>query len=470
MITLSYGFGGRIRDELDEYYRRYKIEEPEEVKKLSVHARRDTFLESELEHITSLHVDEEVIENISLFPNVTSLHFDLDCDLSQRDIQSVIDRYPNLKELSIIEQNDVQLINLSSVPDLQDIKIIGNRDLLRVVGLDKLTDIFNFTFYDNIAYKNYNEMCSFGIDHALEGAQVDLDVLAYPNMVSVVDNDESLKDVFEIASYNIKWNEAVGVNKIDSRLRYSTGQMNIAYKKALDICKKYLRETDSETFKYAVLYAWMCENVSYDTIGVNKDHSLVKDGIKYGLTGGDNGTINAIIHGKCVCQGYTKALQLLTKVAGIYSFDVSCYADPKNQNNPFKNLRFDNKRQKKNGDHSIQKVSLDGKVYYSDATWDASRIQRGGVPNYFLLSKRDISSTHELLGEDRVLTTNYSYSKEEQNALLVKARERIKQVDLEIKRRKELEDLRRCKKDLVEVTKKIVVEEKIPVEKGKGNK
>ena len=75
-----------------------------------------------------------------------------------------------------------------------------------------------------------------------------------------------------------------------------------------------------------------------------------------------------------------------------------------------------------------------------------------------------------MLGEDRVLTTNYSYSKEEQNALLTKARERIKQVDLEIKRRKELEDLRRCKKDLVEATKKIVVEEKIPVEKGKGNK
>ena len=470
MITFSYSLGGRLRDELDKYYRRYNISEPEEVKKLSIHRRRDTFLESELEHITSLHVDEEAIENIRLFPNVTSLHFDLVCKLSQKDIQSVIDRYPNLKELSIIEQNDVQLINLSSVTGLQDIKIIGNRDLIRVVGLDKLIDVFNFAFYDNIAYKNYNEMCQFGIRHALDGAQIDLDVLAYLNMMSILDSDSSLKDVFEIASYNIKWNEAVGLDKMDSRLRYSTGQMNVAYKKALEICEKYLRESDSETLKYAILYAWMCENVSYDKVGVDKGHTFVKDGIRQGVAGGDNGTLNALVYGKCVCQGYTKALQLLTKVAGIYSFDVSCYADPKHQNNPFMNFGFDNERRRNNGDHSIQKVSLDGKVYYSDATWDASRIQRGEKPKYFLLSKRDILATHELLGEDRVSTTNYSYSIEEQNALLTKAKDRIKQVDLEIKRRKELEELRRCKKDLVSVTKKIIVEEKIPTEKGKGNK
>lgn len=467
MITFSYSLGGRLRDELNKYYRRYNISEPEEVKKLSIHRRRDTFLESELEHITSLHVDEEVIENISLFKNVTSLHFDLACKLSQKDIQSVIDRFPNLTELSIIEQDDIQLLNLSNTPNLQDVKIIGNRNLLRVLGLDKLIDVFSFVFYDNIAYKNYNEMCKFGITHALEGAQIDLDVLAYPNMISVLDNDSSLKDVFEIASYNIKWDEAVGLDKMDSRLRYTTGQMNVAYKKALEICEKYLRESDSETLKYAILYAWMCENVSYDKVGVNRGHTLVKDGLRQGVTGGDNGTLNALAYGKCVCQGYTKALQLLTKVAGVFSFDVSCYADPKNQNNPFMNFRFDNERQGNRGDHSIQKVSLDGKVYYSDATWDASRIQRGEKPKYFLLSKRDILTTHELLGEDRVLTTNYSYSKEEQNALLTKAMDRIKQVDLEMKKRKDLENLRRCKKDLVNITKNIINEEKKYTEKGK---
>ena len=82
-------------------------------------------------------------------------------------------------------------------------------------------------------------------------------------------------------------------------------------------------------------------------------------------------------------------------------------------------------------DHSILKVNLNGKIYYSDITWDAGRFQKGKNRNYFLLSKSDISKDHRLLGEAKVFDAGKSVSSQKQEELLKFATERIKQIDQE---------------------------------------
>lgn len=448
MITLPFTLGGKIRDELTKYYRQYKIEEPDEVKALSVYRRRDTFLESELEHVKKLHVDEDVLDYIHLFPNITSLHFDLKCNLSQADIQNVVNRYPNLKELSVIEQNNIQVLNIEGLSNLETLKIIGNNSLRRVIGIDKIANIYDLTLYGNPIYNDYEKLSIAGLKYACDGAQIDLDVLFFPDMMKVLEENKELEEMYELYSSNIKWNEVVGLGKVDSRLRHSSGELKVTYKKALEVCEKYIRETDSEVLKYAILYQWMCENVKYDYNGLDKGHSLIIDGLRRGRTGGANGTVNALVYGYCVCQGYSKALQLLTKVAGIHSYDVECIIKERKSGPVF---ILDNERTANIGDHSIQKVSLDGRVYYSDATWDAGRIQKGNDPEYFLLSKKDISTTHKLVGEENVELSYSSYLPAEQSILLKSASDRIKQVNLEIKRKKELEELNRSRENNLNV-------------------
>lgn len=445
MITLPFALGGRLRDAITAYYRKYKIEEPDEVKALSVYRKRDTFLESEFEHITEIHVDNEMLNYIDLFPNVNKIHFDMHCNLSQYDIQSIIDKYPNIVELSIIEQPNVQIVNIRGLTKLQELKIVGNKNLRKVSGIDCLEDIYKLVFYGNIMYSHYEELCASGIKYATEGSQIDLDVLAFPEMIKVVQDDEELRNLPEHIFYNIKWNEAVGLKKLDSHLRYSSSQMMVVYKKALEICQKYLNEKDSEVYKYAILYQWMCENVKYDHNGLTKGNSLVVDGLRLGEKGGANGTVNALLYRNCVCQGYSKGLQFLTKMAGLHSYDVDCIVDQAHQNIPF--IVVNNERTKHNGDHSIQKVILDGRIYYSDATWDAGRFQRGDKPVYFLLSKKDISTTHKLVGEDSVTISHSSYLPEEQNIILKCASDRIKQIDREFKIQKEIEELRRSREN-----------------------
>ena len=429
MINLPADDGGYIRDYINEYRRKHNIPEPEEIKKL--YDKQSNFLEEELKLVTQLRITKKLVLYLDYFPNLTSINITGNKGLSQQEIQSIINKYPNMKELTIEHQNELQYLDVSSLKKLQDLKLISNKGLIKVVGIDKLSDLHGFTFYDNFLYggnpKDNLMRQVYRISHD-SLAECNLDVLYMPDFIKFLEeNNLKLNDVKDY----LVWSENLksGVEIKHNHLEYKTGELYIAYKEARDIVKKYIKDTDTPEQRFAILYQWMCENIKYDDEALDNNHTHTNDGIAQGRPGGANGTVNAFKYGSCVCQGYSKSMQMLLKLANISSEDIGCVAEEKDLKEP--RIIFDSKIHADESDHSILKVNLNGKIYYNDITWDASRFQKGKNRNYFLLSKSDISKNHRLLGETGVIDAGKSISPQEQEKLLKFAADRIKQMDQE---------------------------------------
>lgn len=429
MINIPSEDGMYIRDYINKYRRKHNIPEPEEIKKL--YDKQSNFLKEELELITKLRITKKLVPYLDYFPNLTSINITGNEGLSQQEIQSIINRYPNMKELTIEHQNELQYLDVSNLSKLQDLQLISNKGLKNVIGIDKLVDLYGFTFYDNQLYgdKPKDDLMQqvYRISHD-SLAECNIDVLYMPDFIKFLEehnlNLDSVKD-YIVWSENLK----SGVEMKHSHLEYKTGELYMAYKKARDIVEKYIKDTDTPEQRFAILYQWMCENVKYDYAALDNNHTHTKDGIVQGRSGGTNGTVNALMYGSCVCQGYSKSMQMLLKLAGIYSVDIGCVAEEKDIKTP--RIIIDNQIHADESDHSILKVNLNGKIYYSDITWDAGRFQKGKNRNYFLLSKSDILKDHRLLGEAKVFDAGKSVSSQKQEELLKFATERIKQIDQE---------------------------------------
>lgn len=442
MITLPNRLGGIIRDSITSYRREHNIPEPDEVKQLSVYRRRDTFLESEFELVRELEIDKDTLAYIDLFPNITSLTIDCLDNLEISDLNNIIYKYPSLEKLSIKGQNNLQYLDVSKLKKLKNLELISNRGLHRVVGLEELESLSQLTFYDNVTYLKEEELCRIVSELAKKGVHSNLDVLYMPTM-----------DRFGISHpENFNWCESVGLGIYGEEIKYSTQELDDAVKKAQEIVGNYIKPTDSTIQKFAVLYQWMCENVKYDFEALANDHIHTQDGQKVGQHGGTNGTVNGLVYGSCVCEGYSKSMQMLLKLCGIPSFDVSCIAEDPSKRTP--SVIINGKKRMHNGDHSILKVNIDGTCYYSDVTWDANRFQNAKERGYFLLSKEDISKDHELVGEKNVFSAFKSVSKTEFQELMQFASQRIKTVDKELEDKKEME--KSPQEKLVDVNKELI--------------
>jgi transglutaminase/protease-like cytokinesis protein 3 len=184
----------------------------------------------------------------------------------------------------------------------------------------------------------------------------------------------------------------------------------------------------------------MCENVKYDYDSLNSMHM---SGDKFSLNGREmrivsgvaadtNGTVTPFIKKACVCQEYTKAMQFLCKMVDIPVFDALCAINTPHEKTPHILFNEPDEIKASNEDHSIQKVNLDGNIYYSDLTWDACYYQAGLTNNkYFLLSHDDISKDHPFVNEKAPAIINKSASIDKRNELLSFARVRISSVNLE---------------------------------------
>ena len=427
MINLPLYDGIYIRDYIDKYRRKHNIPEPEEIRKL--YNKQSSFLEEELELVTQLRLTKNLVPYLDYFPNLTSINITGDKGLSQQEIQSIINKYPNMKELTIEYQNELQYLDISNLTKLHSLQLISNNGLKNVVGIEQLNDLYEFTFYDNQLYGDKPKATLMRQVYRIlhnSFAECNLDVLYMPDFIIFLEENNLKLD--EIKDY-IVWSENLksGVEMKHSHLKYKTGELYMAYKIAQDIVKKYIKDTDTPKQKFAILYQWMCENVKYDYTALNNNHTHTNNGIVQGRSGGANGTVNALMYGSCVCQGYSKSMQMLLKLANIYSADIGGVIEEKDIK--INKFIIDNQIHADESDHSILKVNLNGKIYYSDITWDASRFQKGKNRNYFLLSKSDISKNHKLLGEDAVFDAGKSVSPQEQEELLEFATARIKQID-----------------------------------------
>lgn len=429
MIYLSLNDGYAIREQINKYRIKHNIPEPDKIKKL--YSKNDRFLEEELTYVTSLRITPTIIDYIDYFPNLESVIFDCNKKISNKDMQNIINKYPNLKELIIKEQNNITTLDISNLKNLEVLEITSNKDLKRVIGLDKLDNLYRISFFDNITYVDSFKKDLMEIiynNSYLKGTECNVDVLYIPYLIGYLNSTNlSTSDIKD----NIYFMEHLksGVEMIQNDLRYTFDEIRVTYEKAKEIVDRYVKNIDSDMEKFAIIYQWMCENVVYDNNALASDtrtHS--DDGIVRGRTGGINGTVNALLYGSCVCQGYSKSLQLLLELCGIKSFDIGCIAEEKD--NTIDRNKIDDRIHADASDHSILKVNIDNNTYYSDTTWDASRYQLGKDRKYFLLSKEDISKDHKLLDEENVINALQSISQDEFNRLMKFAKGRIKEVGL----------------------------------------
>lgn len=409
--------------------------EPEELK--NCYNKQTTFLESELEYVTKLLVDGDNVKYLDYFPNLKSIKIDGLHELYQNQIQSVIDKYPNLENLDIVGQKDLRFLDISSLTKLHELSLVSNSNLEEVIGLDKLDSLYSLSFYDNQSFSNMAiySLCEQVYDNAYSGVECNIDVLYMPDMLNYI-KEKNLD--FSMIRDNVTWSEQLKYGISIDHLQYKTGELQAAYEKAQKIVDKYIKPSDTMQQKYAIFYQWMCENVKYDYDASEKNYMNSFDGLLRGRKGGTNGTVNALVYGSCVCQGYTKSMQLLLKLSDIYSSDVGCIAETNKEEQSYS---LDGSRIIELSDHSILKVNLDGRILYSDVTWDANRYQKGIDRNYFLLSKKDISGDHKLINEDYVSDDETSISRDEREELLKFASERIKSVNIREERQTTIQEL-----------------------------
>lgn len=423
MISFPPYLGEKIRSDIDQYRKEMKIAEPEELKK--VYNKNQTFLEEELQYVTTLYIlDPDSLKYKNLFPNIKRVVIDCDYQFSEEEIQNIIDMYPNIVELKIHNQKKLNNLDLSKHQKIEILDIVENIGLKKITGLEKLNNLFSLTFYNNSTYFQHEveKLCLQVQKLAMtKGTTCNIDVLYIPEMLKTLKNVNIPLEQFMLY-HNVKWYESL---KCDEYLEYSTQQLYMVYKKAKQIVDKYIRPTDTELQKYAILNEWMCQNIIYDKESLNNDNTHRSNGQNAGVKMGANGTLNALLFGYCVCQGYTKTMQLFLKLCNIHSIDVHCKAG---RTDDRLGITINGSKRIEYTDHSIIRVYLDSVNYYSDVTVDAVNTQTNKRRKYFLLSKKDIENTHTIFGEETVIAER-SISEEEQESLIRFAQNRIAEVD-----------------------------------------
>lgn len=112
-----------------------------------------------------------------------------------------------------------------------------------------------------------------------------------------------------------------------------------------------------------ILHDWLCDHIVYEERS---------DGSSQDLYG-------ALVNGRCVCAGYSKAYEYLLRRAGIQAETVRGTAD--NGSGP--------------ESHAWTKVVLDGEVYYTDVTWDDQENHPDGhTYSWFAVTSGRMASTH----------------------------------------------------------------------------
>lgn len=435
MVELSNSLGVQARRQIDTYMREQNIPIPEERKK--IYNPNMMFLETELKYVTSLIYTGDPI-NLKLFPNLKNLTFDGNPQVDMKVLADVLLKFPELEELHIKNQKELTIIDLSRLRNLKVLEIISNSRLYKIEGIPD--EIKCFTFFDNPLYRNPKQICEYLIRNIESATEFDLDMMYYIDLQNMLFENPSkykYEDIMDLVSLYTKWSEKItderkylvtdwNREKSEKQLAtYTTSEMNILFQKAMEIINLYTRPTDKPLEKFAILYYWMCSNVTYDQKGAENNHTSYIDSSKpgekiiTGKIGGTNGTYNGLMLKSAVCQGYTKAFQYLLKIIGIKSFDTLCITSDKSK-----------LTEGAVADHSITKANLGGSCFYCDITWDAVRFQKQNnkLFYYFMMSIEDISKDHKLIGEDGVFSGD-SMPLPEKIKLMEFASNRIREVN-----------------------------------------
>ena len=168
----------------------------------------------------------------------------------------------------------------------------------------------------------------------------------------------------------------------------SEEESSLLQKRIDEASVKYLEGIDDSMSAYDAairIHANIIAAVDYDTIALNRQKQSggpKKDKIDYLRT-----ICGAILDGKAVCEGYTRAMQYLLQKCGIESAEIVGYVHKENN--------------EKDVPHAWNLVKIDGDYYHIDATWDDSSntvqsVKKNNLMfDYFCITTDEISRTRD---------------------------------------------------------------------------
>lgn len=409
------------------------------------HSFDDSFTTEELSKITELSFDDNRGEQgcctgIELLPNLKKLSISSRRNtayVSPDDIVSIgynkdvtsIEKCKSLETLTIENQDRLSYLDVSQLTNLRKLEVVGNQNLEHLDGLDKVPLLNSLTCFGNESLFKIEKLDKI-IEEKPHLQHLNLDVLLFPSAVgyrySGQTNEKAIGKIKRIASNGrCSWTQAVIGSKktVDSfgrtitrgttyHCRLSNPQMIEMHNCACQILENNVQHASSTLRTVVGVENYLARNVVYD-----REHAKEKEGI----THGDNGAYNCLVKKYCVCEGYTRGMQYLLALKGIQSHTVSCIsgkpdekgmADLTTKLNRFTLVQPDIGRL-----HSILRVD-DCYCYYCDPCWDAGKYQLTGAKKdqtlpYCLLTKSEISNTHTLSHQERVVSEGQKKSRTE---------------------------------------------------------
>lgn len=325
---------------------------------------------------------------------------------------SVISKLKSLEFLTIQDSDFLQDLDLSNLPNLSGVYLIGNHQLKSVRGLDSLSELTELELVNNNALTpsfDFKKM----IDQGLSGIRLDFDLYpalkkAFPDIATYISEKE------RTAYINCKWCE----NLSDIRTNdINTNRIDTMEQKAQEILNRIIGPNYSDIEKISAIYAYIIHNVKYDYQSLNaakkgEENEALKQArenlseLTSKILDRKQSSYNAILEGKSVCEGYTNMMHYLLKSVGINSMTVHCSSD------------LQRSVIGRDSDHSVIKVEFNGEWYYFDPTWDANK---NNLSNFFK-TKEEFSSNHTLSMTERDVNSPSvkPYSNQEMTTILRK--------------------------------------------------
>lgn len=164
-----------------------------------------------------------------------------------------------------------------------------------------------------------------------------------------------------------------------------------------------IKDPNREKIIFSQIYAILGKNIVYDHYAVSEEGKKDEQ-LKIDCRNLRNGLLGVTRNGKkikmAVCSGYATILQNIATLFDIKCNYISSFSPEIEEEGVFK---FGGPRDYKNGTndpmgHAYNLVTLDGKKYLCDLTWDADYIKTNDFLPYFLVSYDDFAINHKDVG------------------------------------------------------------------------
>ncbi len=367
------------------------------------------FSKEQLDSVISLTVSKNDINTLDIFPKLISIELESFPSVTNEDLDLLIDKVPNLKLLKIKEQSALIEIDFKKFNKLEELCIIHNENLEHIKNLPKLN---KFIFYDNKDFFDNDKIVEFIINNPR--CDMSLDILYYIDLYRYLEEHNEIKIEFN----NLKWYESVGLRKYLIH-EYTKDEVDNLITRISYIASKYIYSTDSDIEKFGVLYRWMLNNVKFLNEDDPKGDKDLIDRV--------NNIYKVFNFGRGGRLSYAKAFQLLLAYVGVrssvvYSLGALDTIGYYNGQKIYSLLGT--------SDYALLRVTLEGKYYYTDISWDSmvNDYQYFDELRLFLVSKEELQLRHKFVGEGNIEET-YSYHGDDSDDLIMYSLGRVSETD-----------------------------------------